>query len=283
MTSKVSSAIDELENGGPMPLAKKSALYLLRQTSFGKSLLYDRTLEELRKRMGDEDGLDDILDTVLGVKPGYPPYQIAMMQLRDEIEELASIIKEEQPKSVLEIGTANGGTLYVWSRYLDSTQQLISLDLPDGQFGGGYGERKAEIFREFSPSKEFHFVRDNSHRSGVYEQVDNIADDGLDFLFLDGDHSYQGVKQDFEMYSQLVNDGGIVALHDIVNHPDREAVIEQRRRTVDDIEERHLSWGVSHPDCNVDEFWAELSRNYDTEEIISHPKQTWGGIGIVRM
>jgi predicted O-methyltransferase YrrM len=37
-----------------------------------------------------------------------------------------------------------------------------------------------------------------------------------DFLFIDGDHTYQGVKQDFQMYSPLVKKGGIVAFHDIV-------------------------------------------------------------------
>jgi len=41
----------------------------------------------------------------------------------------------------------------------------------------------------------------------------------LDFLFIDGDHTYEGVKRDFEMYSPLVRNGGIIAFHDIVKHP----------------------------------------------------------------
>jgi len=35
-------------------------------------------------------------------------------------------------------------------------------------------------------------------------------------LFPDGDHSYEGVKRDFEMYSPLVRPGGIIAFHDTV-------------------------------------------------------------------
>jgi predicted O-methyltransferase YrrM len=37
----------------------------------------------------------------------------------------------------------------------------------------------------------------------------------IDFLFIDGDHSYKAVKSDFENYSKFVRKGGIVAFHDI--------------------------------------------------------------------
>jgi len=36
----------------------------------------------------------------------------------------------------------------------------------------------------------------------------------IDFLFIDGDHSYEGVKKDFELYSQILSDSGIIIIHD---------------------------------------------------------------------
>ena len=36
----------------------------------------------------------------------------------------------------------------------------------------------------------------------------------IDFLFIDGDHSYEGVKKDFELYSTILSDKGIIMLHD---------------------------------------------------------------------
>lgn len=36
----------------------------------------------------------------------------------------------------------------------------------------------------------------------------------IDFLFIDADHSYEGVKLDFDLYSKLVKKTGIIALHD---------------------------------------------------------------------
>lgn len=36
----------------------------------------------------------------------------------------------------------------------------------------------------------------------------------IDLLFIDGDHSYEGVKTDFELYSKLLSDNGIIIIHD---------------------------------------------------------------------
>jgi hypothetical protein len=36
----------------------------------------------------------------------------------------------------------------------------------------------------------------------------------IDLLFIDGDHSYKGVKQDFDLYSNILSDNGVIILHD---------------------------------------------------------------------
>ena len=40
------------------------------------------------------------------------------------------------------------------------------------------------------------------------------ADGGLDFAFLDGDHSWEGIRGDWEGFRPLLAPGGILALHD---------------------------------------------------------------------
>ena len=37
---------------------------------------------------------------------------------------------------------------------------------------------------------------------------------GFDFIFIDGDHSWEGIKADWEGFSVLIRSGGIIALHD---------------------------------------------------------------------
>jgi predicted O-methyltransferase YrrM len=36
----------------------------------------------------------------------------------------------------------------------------------------------------------------------------------IDLLFIDGDHSYEGIKSDYEAWYQHVKDGGVIAFHD---------------------------------------------------------------------
>lgn len=39
----------------------------------------------------------------------------------------------------------------------------------------------------------------------------------MDILFIDSDHTYDGVKRDFELYSTLIKDDGIIGLHDTMD------------------------------------------------------------------
>ncbi len=36
----------------------------------------------------------------------------------------------------------------------------------------------------------------------------------IDFLWIDGDHSYEGVKKDFDLYSQILSEKGVIVIHD---------------------------------------------------------------------
>ena len=56
----------------------------------------------------------------------------------------------------------------------------------------------------------------------------------IDFLHIDADHSYEGVKKDFELYSQIMSPGGIISLHDSdPNYEPRLIVTEEHKATWD--------------------------------------------------
>lgn len=49
----------------------------------------------------------------------------------------------------------------------------------------------------------------------------------IDLLFIDGDHSYEGVKTDFELYSKLITDNGIIVIHDTDDDYEKTLIISE--------------------------------------------------------
>ena len=49
----------------------------------------------------------------------------------------------------------------------------------------------------------------------------------IDFLFIDGDHSYEGVRTDFELYSKLLSDKGIIAIHDTDKNYEKALIVSE--------------------------------------------------------
>jgi len=63
-----------------------------------------------------------------------------------------------------------------------------------------------------------------------------LQDIKIDLLFIDGDHSYEGVKKDFELYSNLLNDKGIIIIHDTDDN------YEQKLLVSEDAKKDHFSF-----------------------------------------
>ena len=56
------------------------------------------------------------------------------------------------------------------------------------------------------------FIKDTSENA--FYNFFILQDIKIDFLFIDGDHSYDGVKLDFDLYSTILNENGVIVIHD---------------------------------------------------------------------
>ena len=64
-------------------------------------------------------------------------------------------------------------------------------------------------------------LRDRFHPKFIKETTESAyynffvkQDIKIDYLHIDADHTFEGVKKDFELYSQRMNKGGIITVHD---------------------------------------------------------------------
>jgi cephalosporin hydroxylase len=145
-------------------------------------------------------------------------------QKEGELEQLIAYLADTPLQRVLEIGFQDGGTSWCFCQLAklqrpDAIVIAVDLEIPK---------------RDYSDWWRLHYLQRDSHEAATFERIRKILRGlPLDLLFIDGDHSYAGVKQDFDMYSPLVRPGGVIALHDVVTH--------------------------EHPEqSEVDGFWREL-------------------------
>ena len=178
------------------------------------------------------------------------------LQARDELVEFLKLIKAENVKSYLEIGSRYGGTFEAVMTRCPPGSFGVCVDFPGGEFGD---DNSAPLL--LAALKR---IRRNAREasvifgpSGAPEVVDRAVQHApYDCVFIDGDHAYEAVKRDFELYAPM---GRMIALHDIAAPDDwtdgRGSLVE------------------------VGRFWREIRHLYRSFEIVT--PGTNMGIGVL--
>lgn len=211
-------------------------------------LSYWHARRRLKQRMKTEIDYEDAITTAYEFS-GIGYYDnIGPMQVRTELAKLHEVLEEREINTVVEIGVSDGGSLYTFCRGIEGEETVIGIDLPGGEYGGGFPPAKIKFFNLFMKGDQPILIRGNSHRNSIKKSLSEALNDhSIDFLFIDGDHTYDGVRQDYEMYAPLVRDGGVIAMDDIHTH------------------ERDY---FDQNSIGVNEFWSEIKTEHNTEELI---------------
>ncbi len=178
---------------------------------------------------------------------------VSPQQKRSEITALLRYLRQSPPRTVVEIGTASGGTLLLLATIAADDATLVTVDLPR-HFS------RARLHRAVARSRQtIRTVRADSHAPETKALVQQlIGGTPVDFLLIDGDHRYEGVKADYETYAPLVRSGGVIAFHDIVPGP-----------------EEYVG--------GVPAFWQEVKQGKKTREFVEDWSQGGLGIGVIEL
>lgn len=195
----------------------------------------------------------------LARKVGFRGYSLRPYQVEDEIVALLDELRARRPRRMVEIGTARGGTLFLFLQALGSETHIVSVDMHRGEFGGGYPHWKIPLFHAMAlGGPRLTLLRGNSQTESMRQRVLEKLGGPADFILVDGDHSYEGARRDYELYREIVAPNGLMAFHDIVP-------------------------GGARNVGGVPRLWQELKARHEHREFVKSWDQRGFGIGVISL
>lgn len=168
-----------------------------------------------------------------------------MLQHESEITEMLDVIlQRSEIHNVIEIGTFEGGTAYLWGQLIKPHGgKVYCIDTKFGTMGKAapeWSNRCEPVYRKTDIEDCIVEIIGSSQDPEIVRQMREMLNgERVEFLFIDGDHYYEPAKADFENYSSFVVDDGWIAFHDIMNE----------------------TWPVS-------QLWKEIKGNYKSWEFV---------------
>lgn len=153
----------------------------------------------------------------------------------------------ERCKTYCEIGTHFGHSLCTVLQSKFSTR-FIAVDLfsrrgiaKDCKVKDVYALAQANAAMFNPQGYETHVLKGNSRSGRTIQNVKALCTDGIDLLFIDGDHRFKGVTKDFENYFKLVNSGGVIVFDDYLPLKTKEGNARECPQAIDLLMERFSS------------------------------------------
>ena len=133
----------------------------------------------------------------------------------DEAAYLYRLVRSLGPATIVEIGRFKGGSTLLMATAMDRGARLISYDLHLPMVRDVYGPEQDALLRTALA------------RYGVDDRVELVVGDSTsaapkqeyDLVFVDGDHTYEGARADYDVWGNALRVGGHLLYHDAVQRP----------------------------------------------------------------
>jgi predicted O-methyltransferase YrrM len=165
-----------------------------------------------------------------------------------KIDRIITHLTLEEKIKLYKLASKKEGVFVEVGSYLGASASIIALAITDKRIIGklfcidtwgndAMSEGKTNTFAEFKENTK-HFDGIVSPIVGNSVETAEWFDKRIDFLFIDGDHSYEGVKADVNAWLPKLNKDALVVFHDIGWAEGVKKIIE------DDIMPRAINTGM---------------------------------------
>lgn len=152
------------------------------------------------------------------------------------------LIRNVKPQTIVELGTHRGTSFFSFCQAVKDARynaNLCAVDTWRGDEHAGFYDEN--VFKEVNEIKEKYYgsLKIKLLRKTFDEAAREFENNSIDLLHIDGIHTYEAAKHDFETWLPKVKKEGIILLHDIF---------------------------INRDDFGVYKFWEDLKRKYKTIE-----------------
>jgi len=129
----------------------------------------------------------------------------------------AWLIDVLRPSTIVELGTHNGYSFFTFceaAQRLEAQARLYGIDTWKGDDHAGFYDET--VFTEVNAIRESRYADNAVFLRGYFDDfVDTFATASIDLIHIDGRHSYEDVRHDYESWLPRLSPHGIVLFHDI--------------------------------------------------------------------
>lgn len=182
-----------------------------------------------------------------------PAYETEVTQFDDELNPFIEIIRDERCKSLLEIGSRFGGSLWRIARSLPKGSRVVSIDSGGGMGGNKPGAQpslRGCVAALNGLGYDAHLLIGDSYNDhSIVRRGKDLAP--FDAVFIDGDHSMEGMVHDWHNFGRHARK--VCAFHDVAWRPPvtYSGKLVDCRAVWDVLKYRYRSETFLHPGGNM--------------------------------
>ncbi|WP_329842813.1 class I SAM-dependent methyltransferase [Stenotrophomonas sepilia] len=126
------------------------------------------------------------------------------------------LVETVRPKSIVELGTHNGASFLAFCQAVETqhvSARVFAVDTWEGdEHAGFYGN---EIYAELRDYQQRHYAGISEMMRMRFDQaLEYFAEGSVDILHVDGLHTYEAVREDFETWRSKLSRRAVVLFHD---------------------------------------------------------------------